>query len=94
MLSAVKKNENENDVRFGNLITDEELAELLKGFILKNTSNSTSWALRNFNLRYGKKLEAADRLEKEGEGFHLTSCSEETKLLNSQLSRYVLETRN
>ena len=43
-----EKSELENDARFGNFITDDELSELSKGFVPKNTSNSTSWALRNF----------------------------------------------
>ena len=43
-----EQSEKENNARFGNFVTDEELVELSKGFLPKNTSNSTSWALRNF----------------------------------------------
>ena len=34
--------------RFKTFITDDELADLSKGFVPKNTSNSNGWALRNF----------------------------------------------
>ena len=40
-----EQSEQENDARFGNFVTDEELAELSNGFVLTNTSNSTTWAL-------------------------------------------------
>ena len=76
--------------RFGNFVTDEELAELSKGFVLKNTSNSTTCALRNF-----KAWEKARKCRSLGERVppNLLQTSDKA-ILDRWLSRYVVETRN
>ena len=80
----------ENDRRFANFVTDEELADFSKGFVPKNTTSSTSWAIRNYkaweearNTSYPSKKVPPNLLR-----------TTDKALLNEWLSRYVVETRN
>ena len=84
-----EQSELENDARFGNFITDKELAELCKGFVPKNTSNGTSWALWNFKARR-KTRNSCFSDERVPPNLLQTSNK---AVLNIWLSRYV-ETRN
>ena len=79
--------------RFKTFVTDDELANLSKGFsVHKNTSNSTGpgWGLHNFqawtkahNRRFPNDMVPPDLLQTSDKSF-----------LNTWLSRYIVETRD
>ena len=75
--------------RFSTFVDDEQLAVLSKGVVPANTDKSTKWALANFdawrkarNEKYPANPVPEDLL-----------TTNDPALLNTQLSRFVLETR-
>ena len=85
--AAAAKNESQ---RFSSFVTDDELLQLSKGFTPKNTSNSTNWAIRNFqawekarNTRFPDEKVPPNLLQ-----------TNDKSVVNAWRSRYVVETRN
>ena len=75
--------------RFSTFINDEELAALSKGVVPASTDKSTRWALANFS--------AWKKVRNERYPFNLVPddlfTSSDPAILNTHLSRFVLETR-
>ena len=75
--------------RFGKFVGDEELSVLAKGVIPANTDKSTKWALPNFNAW----KEARNREHPNNPVPEDLFTISEPEIINTQLSRYVVETR-
>ena len=76
--------------RFEHSVSDDELQELSKGFIPKNTDTNTKWAVKNFTEWMKARNE---RCPNEPVPPDLLSCAD-VNLLNTWLLRFAVETRN
>ena len=75
--------------RFSTFVNDEELAILSKGMVPVNTDRNTKWALSNF---FAWKEARNEKYSDNPVPEDLFTCSDPATL-NTQLSRFVVETR-